>query len=173
MSQRVYTIKKAFLVPLGIDTLLLLCLLCISWLSQGSTPERLVFMLFFFPSAYLFLECLFRRITVNDESITLRKLWKEKKIPWTGITHVGGLSLRSKVYILLTTVKGFFIVSNAYERFSELTQEIVSHIDPARVDGEVEQQGEQQLAVAQIATAWVAAVFMIGIILIRILPFMS
>jgi hypothetical protein len=170
MSQRVYTIRRAFLIPLGIDALLLFGLFLISLLPQGSTTERLVFAFFFFPSGYLFLECFFRRVTVDDGGIALRRLWREKGVPWEGITHIGGLSLHKKVYLLLTTVRGFFIVSNAYEGFAELTQEIVSHVDPDRVEEEVlRQAGSSASGIAHIAMAWIAAVFMAGIILIKLL----
>lgn len=170
MSQRVYRIRRAFLIPLGIDALLLFCLLLISLLSQGSTTERLVFAFFFFPSGYLFLECFFRRVTVDDGGVALRRLWRGKSVPWDGITHIGGLSLHRKVYLLLTTIRGFFIVSNAYEGFSELTEEIVSHVDPARVEEEVRlQAGRSPSGIAHIAMAWIAAVFMAGIIMIKML----
>ncbi len=174
MSQRTYTIRRAFLIPLGVDTVLLLCLLALSLLAQGSTTERLVFAIFFFPSAYLFLESLRRRVTVDDEGIVLRRLWREKRVPWEGITSVGSLTVHRKVYILLTTTRGFFIVSNAYERFAELTDAIVSHVDPSRVEEAVRlQAGGEPLRSAHIAMAWIAAVFMVGIILIKVLPCMG
>jgi hypothetical protein len=107
---------------------------------------------------------------VDDEGVALRRLWKEKRVPWEGITHIGGLSLHKKVYLLLTTVRGFFIVSNAYEGFPELTEEVVSHVDPDRVEEEVRRQaGCSPSGIAHIAMAWIAAVFMAGIILIKML----
>jgi hypothetical protein len=174
MSQHVYTIRRAFLIPLGMDAFLLFSLFVISWLPQGSTTERFVFAVFFFPSVYLFLECFFRRVTVDDEGIALRRLRKEKRVLWDGVTHVGGLSLRGKVYLLLTTVRGLFIVSNAYDKFSELTEAIISHVDPARVAEEVRlQAGRSPSGIAHIAMAWIAAVFMVGIIAIKMLPLMA
>ncbi|MBN2439101.1 MAG: PH domain-containing protein [Deltaproteobacteria bacterium] len=174
MSQHVYRIRRAFLIPLGVDAFLLLFLFVISLLPQGSTTERLVFAFFFFPSGYLFLECFFRRVTVDEGGIVLRRLWREKRVSWEEITHVGGLSLHRKVYILLTTVKGFFIVSNAYGGFSELTEGIVSRVDPSRAEEEVRlQAGRPPLGSAHIVIAWIAAVFMAGIILIKMLPFMA
>ena len=174
MSQHVYTIRRAFLVPLGVDAFLLFCLFVISLLPRGFMTERLVFAVFFFPSVYLFLESYFRRVTVDDEGIALQRLWKEKRVHWDGITHVGGLNLHGKVYLLLTTVRGFFIVSNAYDRFSELTEEIITHVDPVRVEEEVRlPAGRSRSGIAHIAMAWVAAVFMIGIILIKMMPFMT
>jgi hypothetical protein len=172
MSQHIYSIRRAFFIPLGVDAFLLFCLFVISLLKEGSTTERFVFMFFFFPSGYLFLECFFRRITVDEGGIILRRLWREKSVPWEGITHIGGLSLHKKVYILLTTVSGFFIVSNAYEGFSELTEEIVSHVDLTRVEEEVRLQSRgSPSGIAHVAMAWVAAVFMVGIILLKMMPF--
>jgi hypothetical protein len=173
MLQHVYTIRRAFLIPLGVDAFLLFFLFGISLSLPGSTTERLVFAIFFFPSLYLFLECFFRRVTVDEGGIVLRRLWREKRVPWEGITHVGGLSLHKKVYILLTTVKGFLIVSNAYGRFSDLAAEIVSHVDLINVEEEVRlPAGRSPSGIAHIAMAWIAAVFMVGIILIKMLPFM-
>ena len=174
MSQHVHKIKRAFLVPLGVDALLLFGLLILSLVSQGSTTERLVFAIFFVPSGYLLLECLYRRVAVDDGGIVLRRLWKEKRIPWEGITHIGGLSLRRKVYILLTTVMGFFIISNAYERFEELTEQIVSHVDPEKVEEEVRlQASHSRSGIGHVVMAWIAAVFMVGIILIKMMPLIA
>lgn len=174
MSQQVYRIRRAFLIPLGLDTLLLFCLLVISLMPQGSATERLVFAIFFCPSGYLFLECLFRRVMADDEGIVLCRLWRKKRIPWGDMTHVGGLSIHKKIYILLTTVRGFFVVSNAYEGFPELTERIVSHVDSTKVDEEVRlQAGRSPVGISHIVMAWIAAVFMVGIILIKVMPFVA
>jgi hypothetical protein len=174
MSQQVYTIRRAFLVPLGVDAFLLCVLFVISMLPQGSATERLVFAIFFVPSLYVFFECLLRRVTVDKEGIVIRKLLREKRVPWEGITHVGGLCMHNKVYLLLTTVNGFFIISNAYGEFSDLTAEIVSRVDRTRVEEEVRlQAGRSPSGIVHTALAWTAALFMVGIILIKMLPFMA
>jgi hypothetical protein len=171
MLRQVYTIRRAFLIPLGIDTFLLLFLLVFSFLQPGSTTERAVFAFFFLPSLYLFLDNISRRITLDDEGIAFQRLWKEKKIHWDGVTHVGGLILHGRVYLLFTTARGFFIASNAYGRFPELTEGLLSHIDPARVEEAARPQaGHASSGKAHIAMAWVAAVLMVGIILMRMMP---
>jgi hypothetical protein len=168
MAQHVYTIRKAFLFPLGVDSVLLLCLFVLSLL-QGSTTERLVFGLFFIPALYMFLECIFRRVTVDEEGIAIRKLWREKRFVWKDINHIGGLNLHKKIYILISTSKGFFIVSNAYGDFTLLTEGIVSRVDPARVEEDVRTQaGRYPSGIAHIVMAWVAAAFMAGIIVMKI-----
>jgi hypothetical protein len=167
-------IRKAFLISLGVDVFLLFCLFVISMLPQGSAVERLVFTIFSLPSLYIFFECLYRRVTVDEGGIAIRKLWRKKWVPWEGITHVGGLSIHKKVYILLTTVQGFFIISNAYGGFSALTEEIVSHVDPEKVEEEVRlQAGFSPSGIVHVAMAWIAAAFMVGIILIKMLPFIA
>jgi hypothetical protein len=174
MSQRIYRIRKAFLVPLGVDAFLLCVLFVISMLMQGSATERLVFAIFFVPSLYVFFACLLRRVTVDGERIVIRKLLREKGVSWEGITHVGGLSMHNKVYLLLTTVNGFFIISNAYGGFSDLIAEIVSRVDRTRVEEEVRlQAGRPPSGIVHTALAWTAALFMVGIILIKMLPFMA
>ena len=174
MSPHVYRIRKAFLVPLGVDAFLLCALFVISMLTQGSTTERLVFAIFFVPSLYVFFACLLRRVTVDGGGIVIRKLLREKGVSWEGITHVGGLCIHKKVYLLLTTVNGFFIISNAYGGFSDLVAEIVSRVDRTRVEEEVHlQAGRSPSGIVHTALAWTAALFMVGIILIKMLPFMA
>jgi hypothetical protein len=172
MSQHVFRIRRAFLIPLGVDAFLLFCLLLISLLLQGAVTERFVFAIFFVPTLYLFLESLFRRVILDETGITIRKLWRGKVVSWGEITHVGCLALHKKVYILLTTVKGLFIVSNAYEGFAGLVDEIVGHVELEKVEEDVRLQTGGTLAgIAHVILALVAAVMMIGIILIKLIPF--
>ena len=172
--QHIYRIKKAFLVPLGVDAFLLCVLFVLSLLPQGSATERVVFAIFFIPSVYVFFESFLRRVTVDGGGIVIRKLLREKGVPWEGITHVGGLCMHNKVYLLLTTVNGFFIISNAYEGFRDLAEEILSRVDPARVEEGVRLQvGHSPSGVFHPALAWTAAAFMVGIFLIKVLPFIA
>lgn len=171
VPQRLYRIRNAFLVPLGLDVALLFSLLLMALLN-GDTAERLVFALFFFPAGYLFLECLRRQVTVAEGGLVIRKLWSEKAVSWDEITHVGGLTLHKKVYLLLTTVKGFFIVSNAFGGFPALAKEIAAHVGSERVEEEVRLQADRSVAgIAPVVSAWVAAAVMIGIILLKVSPF--
>lgn len=173
MFKRSFKIKKAFLIPLGLDAFLLLCLVLISLLPQGTAMERLVFTIFFLPTFYLFAESLWRRVTVDEAGITIRKLWREKVASWGEITHVGCLNLHKKIYILLTTVKGFFIVSNAYNGFPSLVEEIVGRVDAEKVEEEVRLlSGRSPVGIAHVVLTWVAAALMLGIILTKAVPFL-
>ncbi|MBA4422336.1 MAG: hypothetical protein C0390_04430 [Syntrophus sp. (in: bacteria)] len=174
MSQHDYTIKKALLIVLGLDAFLLFCLLLIALLLEGDAMERLVFTLFFLPTLLLFLECYFRRVTVAKAGMAIRKLGRTKAFPWGEITRVGCLTVRRKVYLLLTTVKGLFIISNAFEGFSKLVEEIVARVEPERVEEDVRPQAASAKAgIATIFPAWVAAVFMMVMILMKWFPFIA
>ena len=171
MAQRHYTIRRAFLIILGLDAFLLFCLFLISLLTKGNTMEKFVLMLFFLPALVLFLECLFRRIAVAEEGLAIRKLGRKKTLLWDEITRVGYLILHKKVYLLLTTVKGFFVISNAFQGFPRLVEEVVAHVEPDRVEQDVRLQAGRSLkGVANIVAAWVAAVLMMAMILIKLLP---
>jgi hypothetical protein len=168
MEQRIYRIRRAFLIPLGVDTLLLCCLFVLA-LIRGSGTERLVFGLFFFPALYLFAECLLRRVTLGEKGVLVRKLWREKGFSWEEITNIGGVTVHKKVYLLISTLKGLFILSNAYGDFSSLTGQILSRVDPARVEEDVRAQaGRYPPGIAQVAMAWVAALFMVGIVSMKL-----
>lgn len=172
MSQRDYTIKKALLFVLGLDAFLLFCLLMIALLQEGDATEKLVFTIFFIPAPLIFLECFFRRVAVAKEGLVIRKLGRTRAFPWREITRVGCLTVHRKVYLLLTTVKGLFIISNAFEGFSKLVEEIVTRVEPERVDEEVRLQAAGAGAgIAALPPAWLAAVFMMAMILMKWFPF--
>jgi hypothetical protein len=172
MSQRFYTIRKAFLIPLGLDVVLLFCLLLMSLVMKGDAVEKLVLTFFSLPALYLFLECFLRRVTVSEEGLFIRKLGRGKALSWVEITHVGCLILHKKIYLLFTTVKGFFIISNAFERFSALVEEVVAHVEPEKVEEEVRlQAGCSMRGIPHIVSAWFEAAFMAVIILMKMFPF--
>lgn len=156
---------------LGLDTLLLFCLFLMSLVMKGDKMEKAVLMIFFLPSLLLFLECLLRRVTVGEEGLVIRKLGRDKALAWEDITRVGYLILHRKVYLLLTTVKGFFVISNAFDRFPVLVEDLVAHVEPDRVEQDVRSQAGRSLkGGANIAAAWVAALLMMAMILVKLFP---
>jgi hypothetical protein len=172
MARRHYTIRRAFLIVLGLDALLLFCLFMVSLVMKDNAMENLVLILFFLPVLVLFIGCMLRRVTVAEEGLVIRKLGRNKALLWDEITRVGYLILHRKVYLLLTTVKGFFVISNAFEGFPRLVEDLVAHVEPDRVEQDVRLQAGRSLAgIANIVAAWVAAVLMMAMILMYLLPF--
>ena len=172
MSQGIYTIKKTVLFPVGLDAFLLFCLVLICAFCKGSDLEVTIFLIFFLLAGYLFLDLLFRRISVDEKGLLLKRLSGEKRLPWEAITHVGGLTIRNRTYILLTTVIGFFIISNSYRGFSVLSEEMLSRIDTEKVEEEVRTQVKNMPeGKSQTALAWMAAFILLGVIWLKIYSF--
>jgi len=171
MVQRHYRIRKAILIVLGLDALLLFSLFIASLAMKGDRMEKVVLMICFLPAFVLFLECLLRRVTVVGEGLVIRKFGRNKTLLWDEITRVGYLNLHRKVYLLLTTVKGFFVISNAFEGFPELVEDLVTRVEPDRVEQDVRLQAGRSLrGGANMAAAWVAAVLMTAMLLMKLFP---
>jgi hypothetical protein len=170
MPEAVYRIRRSFIIPLAIDVLLLCILLVLSFAVKGTVTEKIVLTVFFTGSLLILLEALSRKIAINDGGASLKKFFKIKKLLWSDITHVGCLSLRSKVYILLTTKKGFFILSNAYEPFSALIRNIINHLDTEKIEVEGEARAQMERPVENISdlvAVWIAAALLTAIIFIK------
>ncbi len=170
--QRFYGVRRALLIPLGLDVVLLFGLLTNALLLKGGTAEKVVFALFFVPALALFLAACRRRVAVAEDGLVIRRFWGDKAFAWDEITHVGCLALHRKVYLLLTTVEGFFIVSSVLEEFPALAEEIITHVGPERIEEDCRlQAGRAVTRLAAIAPAWIAAAALIGIILLKLSPF--
>jgi hypothetical protein len=171
MTQHIFRIRKSFLIPLGLAVILLLVLLLLSVLYKGVPTERLVLTAFFIPSALIFFEALSRRVTAGEQEIRIKKFLREKSFQWHEITHIGTLSMRRKIYFLLTTTKGFHVLSNAYQDYPDLIRHLDLHLDREKVDDEVRAQMENPMVnISDIIAAWFAAVVLLGIIVMKIVP---
>jgi hypothetical protein len=169
MYQNVYRIRRSFLVPFFVDFILLFFLLLLSYLEGGSNLERILLTAIFIPVLYVLLESSFRIVQTGDQGIMIRKFMRKKELRWEDITHIGALILRKRVYLLLTTVKGFYILSNAYEKFSALVSDLVSHMDNEKVEEEVKRQMEHPAKnMSDIIMTWFTAMFLAGIIIIKL-----
>lgn len=166
-----YRIQKAFIIPLGIDTLLLFVLLVLSFAVNGAPVERAVLTILFVAALFVFLEATRRFVAISDEALKIGKFFKVRSLAWTEVTHVGCLILRSRVYLLLTTTRGFYILSNTYERFSSLVRDLIAHLPSENI--EVEEQARAQADhptrnLSNAIAAWFAAAVLIGIVYLKL-----
>jgi hypothetical protein len=171
MSSKIFKIRQALLIPFAINTGLLLILLCLSIFFKGSPIERIVLTVIFIPTLILFLEAANRTATMGEQGIILRKFLRKQDLRWENITHVGCLIIRKRVYLLLTTTKGFHILSNAYDDFSALVRSIVDHVGIDKSEEEVRHQIENPLKnSSDLVSMWFAVIVIAGIIIMKILP---
>lgn len=171
MQNHVYRIRKAFLIPFALTTAFMALLLAASFLYRGTPLERGLLTVLLLPTTFAFREALLRKVVVRNDGFSLHRMFRVKSFVWSDITHIGALSIRSKVYILLTTKKGFYIISNAYEGFSSLIRDFVEHL-PSE-DIEVEQEAKEQITnptrnVSDPVAAWIAAVILAGLCIVKL-----
>ena len=169
MCQKTYKIKKAFLVALSADVILLFLLLLLSLFLKGSAVEKVVLVVIFISVLLVFLEFMSRKVLTGDQGILIRKYLRERNLLWEDITQVGTVVMRKRVYLLLTTTKGFHILTNAYEEFSDLLQEIAGHVDREKVDDDVRNLLEHPIKkISDTVSAWFAAAVLVIIIILKL-----
>ncbi len=167
-----FGIRKAFLIPLALVAVLLAILLVVVLITGGGLWDGILLSVILILLVLVLWEAKSRRVSLGGDGIRLRKFGRTKEVAWDRVSHVGVLVLRNKVYLLLTTAKGFFIFSNAYERFPSLIREVVAHADPQTVEEEVRSHMEAPQANWGIVfAAWLAVLVVAGIIFMKLFPF--
>lgn len=170
MSGEVFKIRRALLIPFAINIALLFVLLCLSLFFKGSALERIVLTAVFVPTVALFMEAAGRMAVAGDQGLVIRKWLRKRELRWDDITHIGCLTIRRKVYLLLTTTKGFHILSNAYGRFPALVKSIVDRAGADKAEEEARRQIENPLENrSDPVSMWVAVVVIAAIIAVKIL----
>jgi hypothetical protein len=169
MTTQTFEIRRDILIPFGISAGGLLCLLVLALLVKGSALERVLLAAITLITIAFFLIARDRRITIIDQGIVIRKFFRTKEIHRDEINHVGCVILRKRVYLLLTTTRGFIILSNAYEDFSALIRNIVAQVGPEKVEKEVSALGESPAKNrADIISLWFAVVLIFGLIILKL-----
>jgi len=169
MTTQTFEIRRDILIPFGISAGLLLCLLVLALLGEGSALERIFLAVITLIGIAFFLLARDRRITLTDQGIVIRKFFKTKEIRWDEITHVGCLILRKRVYLLLTTTRGFIILSNAYGDFSTLIRNLVAQVGSEKAEKEVRALVENPVKNrADVISLWFSVAVIIGLIILKL-----
>ncbi len=165
----VYRIKRSLAVALIVDTALLVALLGVAFFKGNSPVEKVILSVFLVPLLLVTLEANYRRVTVSEKGLSIKKFFLKREFLWGDVTDVGAVILRNRVYLVLTTTKGFHIISNAYDGFSALVRGIVSHVEAERVEEQVRALVERPVTkVSDVVSAWAGAVVLLVVIYIRV-----
>lgn len=171
MTIQLFKIRRALLIPFGINVLLLLTLLGLSLFFKGSAVERIVLLLITLPTAVLFLEATNRSVTITEQGLRIRKFLRNKEVFWGDISHVGCLIIRRKVYLLITSTKGFHILSNAYDDYSALISRISENCGPEKTEEDVRAlTGKPLNNLADLISMWFAVAAITVMVLLKLSP---
>jgi hypothetical protein len=170
MYNKTYKIKKAFLIALAVDVMLLMLLLLLSMIFKSPASEKIVVIIMTIAAIFVFVEALSRKILTGNHGILIIKFFRNRELQWEDITHAGLLVLRKKVYLLLTTTKGFYILSNSYQDFQAFLRETTDHIEKEKIETDVLNQIESPMnATADIIKVWLGAAVLVAIILLKLI----
>ena len=168
MSETVYKVRRAFLIPLIAIVVLLFLLFLISLFNRQSW-EIIVLAIIFFGSLFAGVYMVKKEIVVNDQGLKIKKVFSGKEFGWTEITHLGVVVLKKKVYFLLTTTKGFYIFSNLIENHALLVRSLIDRLGEEKVEVEVKKYLDHPLErLALIVMSWVAVVVIVATIILRV-----
>jgi len=170
MQESAYRARVSFLIPLILDTLLL-CVLVLISLFRGTFPaETIILVIILLSLMYLLLESLVRMVSVGAQGILITKLFRKKKLHWEDITNVDVMIIRKKIYLLLTTTKGFHILTNTFGNFAALVQDITGHLRDDVIEQRVLEVAERSVVRrADIVAAWIAVAMLVIIIYLKFL----
>ncbi|MBN2397655.1 MAG: PH domain-containing protein [Deltaproteobacteria bacterium] len=169
METTTYTTRRVFLIPFSLAFLLLLVLLILSAFDRTFPPEIVILALICVPILYILLESAWRRTTIGPDGVRIRKLFRERHLLWADITNIDVLAVRKKVYLLLTTTKGFHALANSHGNFSSLVRDIVGHVDPEKIEGGVRDLIEHPVVrISDVVSSWIAVGILLGAILLKV-----
>lgn len=131
-----FTIRKSFLVPLGLLLLQTLALLVVC-LVQGQPVAKAIILGFItLPVLGIFVESAFRRTVIDDEGVTVFKFLRRKALRFAEITAVETVLVRKRAFLTLCAGDDFVILSNAYADFPALVEALMERVSPAAVSEE-------------------------------------
>lgn len=169
MSREIYKIRRAIIVPLGIAVFFLFFLLFLSRLLKFLPGETFVLSVVFLFALYFFLEVFYRQVSIKEDGLEIKKFLRKKELAWNEITHLGCVVMTKKVYFLLTTTKGFCILSNNYEQFPDMLDHLIGRMDRERVEGEVLDLVRHPLKNNQpVRSAWFMVIIVLAVIALRL-----
>jgi len=166
--ENIYKIKKSFVIPLIIITILLFVLFLLSLLN-GHMGERIILAVFFVISLFIGIESVKREIIVSEEKLTIKKFFRRKEFTFAEITHLAVVALKKKVYFLLTTTKGFYIFSNLFENHALLIRSLMDRLGDQRVEVEVKNYLNHPVErLSLVIMSWVAAFIIAALITLKL-----
>lgn len=163
----IFTVRRAFLLPLGLLLLVQVALLVVS-LVQGQEPVKSLFVGgVVVLLAGLLVENLLRRIELDAEGITRCRIGRRRRVRFAELTEVEAVCLRKRLFVTLWVGESFLLLTNTYSDFATLFRTLLQRVPAGLASEEV-----QRLAAApprhngNIVVCWFAVIFS-ALILVR------
>lgn len=166
MNTKVYKIRTAFLLPLGLSLLFGSMLLVVCLLQKEPIAKLVVLSMVILFLTVVFVESFFRCIVIDDNSITHNKFLRRKTLLFSDINSFDSLSLRKRVFSTLSSEESFLIFTNAYEKHGDLMREILTRLPENSASQETrELASSPPVKRGDIISFWITAIILGGILL--------
>lgn len=158
---RVFSIRRGFLLPLGLLLLQSLVLFVIC-LVKGEPPAKVIILgAIILPIAGLFVESACRRVVVAETGVTVFKVLRKKTLLFSDLTEVETVQVRKRAFLTLSTAEDFLILSNAYAGFPALVQELLERVPEGTISAETRKMAQNPpVKSSDIVSCWVGVLLL-------------
>ena len=158
---RVFAIRRGFLLPLGLLLLQSLVLLVICLVKGEPLAKVIILGAIILPIAGLFVESACRRVVVAETGVTVFKVLRKKTLLFSDLTEVETVQVRKRAFLTLSTAEDFLILSNAYAGFPALVQELLERVPEATISAETRKMAQNPpVKSSDIVSCWVGVLLL-------------
>lgn len=168
METNIFTIRKSFLIPLGLVVLLTLVLLIGCIYLQLPLAKTLILAAFMLPVIIIFAESCRRRIRIGETAVHFDKLFRSKHLRYQDLTSIDTVLVRKRAFVSLSTEEDFVMLSNSYDHFGSLLQKLLTRVPESVISDETRQLANNPPEKSSdIFSAWVAVAVLVLIIFVQ------
>jgi hypothetical protein len=169
MDIREFSIRKNFLLPLGLVLFFSVTLLVASIIQQQPSAKIMILSFMLVPITILFIESSMRRVIIEEEALVVRKLFRQKRLVYTDITSVDTVQVRKRAFLSISTEPDFVILSNSYADFATLLGQLLQKVPASTISAETKQMAEAPPTKSgDIFSAWLAAGLLLLILYVQL-----
>ncbi len=169
MESSTYSIRKSFLIPLGLVVLLSFILLAIALFLQLPTTKIIVLGVILLPGCIIFAESSLRKVHVNKDAVLINKLFRSKCLSYADMTAIDIIRVRKRVFVSLSSENDFMIISNSYDHFESLLKQLLARVPESLVSDETRQlMKNPPQKCSDVFSAWLAVVVLALIIYVQL-----
>lgn len=169
MESSIYSIRKSFLIPLGLVVLLSFILLASALFLELPLAKVIILGVFLVPVCILFVESSLRKVQIGESSVQVKKLFRNKALDYAELTAVDTIRVRKRAFISLSSENDFLILSNSYEHFGQLLQQLVQNVPTTIVSDETRELAENPPSkCSDVFSAWLAVAVLALIIFVQL-----
>lgn len=168
-NKQKFSIRRSFLVPLGLLVLLTGVLFVLCLVRGEPTAKTLILAFIMLPIIILFAESLSRRTVLTADGVIAFKLFRNKELKFAEITAVETVRVRKRVFLTLCADDDFLIISNAYGNFPALVQDLLARVPAAAISEETkEMAAAPPVKSTDVVSCWLAVALMAFILYIQL-----